>query len=167
MSKLLVQSCKFKKEFTTGSGIALRSYTVMGLLDGDLDSVEMNAKSDLTAPKVGETIEVTVEETQYGKKAKKVQQNAFQGGSRPAHTDDPAKQAMIVRQNALTNAVAFLSAIGTIEKTSLGLTEENVLLVATKFAAFSQGTPLPASVVDVVKNTPPSYFDDAPFPEEE
>ena len=167
MSKLQVQSCKFKKEFSTAGGLTLRSYVVMGLLDGELDSVEMNAKSDLTAPKVGETIEVTVEETQWGKKAKKVPQNTFPGASRGGHTDDPAKQAMIVRQNALSNAVAFLSAQATVEKKTDDLTIESVLLVAAKFAAFSMGEekPLPpASVIDVVKNTPP-YEDDDPGPE--
>lgn len=172
MSKLVVQSCKFKREFqipdkaNPNTTITLRSYAVMGLLDGELDSVEMTAQSDLTAPKVGETIEVTVEETQYGKKAKKVRQNTFQGPSRSAQPEDPAREARIVRQNSVTNSIVLLSAIATIEKKTDNLTVENVLVVAAKLAAYSMGEQLPPpSVVDVVKNTPPQYEDDDPGPD--
>lgn len=137
MSKLEIQSAKLKKEFTTANG-TMYSYTLIGLLDGEMDSVEMNFKSPANAPLKGDVLEVTVEDTQWGKKAKKVQQNMFKGGFQP-RSEDPEKQAMIVRQNALTNAVSFLSTLATLEKDPKVLTTDSVLLIATKFAKFSQG----------------------------
>lgn len=163
MSKLEVQSVKFKKEFTTGNGITLRSYTVMGLLDGDLDMVEMNAKSDATAPKIGETLEVTIEVSQWGKKAKKVQQGNYGGKAHGGYSEDPEKQAMIVRQNSLSNAVTFAIGKLTLEKKPDELTPEYVLLIAEKFAQYSMGKLKPSGVIESMQNMPaeePYPFED-------
>lgn len=110
MSRLEVQKSTFKKEFETRNG-PLRSYTVIGMLDGELEQVEMNAKSDATAPKAGDILEVTVEDTDYGKKAKKVQQggyNGSSGGKSYTHKEDsPASDYPYL---ALKAAVEFGSA---------------------------------------------------------
>lgn len=129
MSQLKVQKADIKKTFDWGN-----VYTVIGELDGELETIEYASKK---APEVGETIEGTVETTQWGKKFKKASTGGgFRGGSAPR---DPEVQRMIVRQNALSNAVQFLIAKSTLEKKPDELTTDNVILIATKFAGFSLG----------------------------
>lgn len=108
MSQLKVQSAKLKKEFETQNG-TLYSFMVIGELDGELDTVDMNFKKPENAPKTGEVLEVTVEETQWGKKAKKVQQNTFKGYGGAPRQEDPERQASIIRQSSFKAAALMRS----------------------------------------------------------
>ncbi len=136
--QLIVSESVFKSSFETKHGGQLHSYRVSGTLDGKPDVVDMSFKDHLNAPKPDDILDVTIEETQWGKKAKKVNVGGFSPLAKPRQ-DDPEKQAMIVRQNALGNAVQFFIAKATLEKKPELLETDNILLVATKFAAFSLG----------------------------
>lgn len=133
MSTLIVEKIELKKSFDWGN-----SYSIIGKLDGELETVDFASKP-IHAPRVGDSIEGTVETTQWGKKFKKQPSGGFKGPFTP-RPEDPEKQKMIVRQNSLGNAIQFL--MGAVEhkaKTKDDLTTDNVLLIAEKFAKFSLG----------------------------
>ena len=108
-------------------------YTVQ--LEGENDAVEIVQKPETPAPS-GE-VEGTIEDTQYGKKFKKVQAGGGYGGK-----SDPATQKAIIRQNSLTNAVAYCTAKAGLmgpEKALKFLTGKEIIQVATYFAKYSEG----------------------------
>lgn len=88
----------------------------------------------------------------------KAERSSWGGGSsHSGYVEDPKRQASIIRQNALTNAVAFQQAYATLNKKPESLTSDNVLLVAAKFAKFSEGeyhVPAPQSPVDYTQDDP-------------
>lgn len=102
------------KEFESKFG-TMYTWTVQGELDGEPDIVQITTKKREHGLTIGETINGTVEVNQYGTKFKREQQGyqPRQGGFTP-RTEDPEKQAMIVRQNALTNAVQHSIAVANI-----------------------------------------------------
>lgn len=141
MAKFVVQSVQAKEPFNTQNG-TLYPFNLMGLLDGQLDSVQMNFKKAENCPKIGEEIEGTVETTQYGKKFKKTPSTQGFGGNAGGRHNDPEVQNAIIRQNALTNAVAYVTAKANLMSKAEGekyMTGKEVLEVANTFASFSAG----------------------------
>lgn len=122
-------------------GREMLTYSLLGKLDGEIENVQITtSKAKAKIPFLGEKIEceVSKDDPKYGKTIKRTS-TGFVGGFK-GHPEDPEKQKMIVRQNALGNAVQFLIAtVNTGAKAKEELTTENVLLIATKFAAFSMG----------------------------
>lgn len=111
--KLQVQSVKPKQPFTNDYG-TMYPFTIMGLLDGDLDSVDMNFKSESGAPKVGETLDVEVTDGKYGKKAKKI--STFGGTKSGAPASTPANNRSFALSYAKDIVVAQLAGKEKIEK---------------------------------------------------
>lgn len=109
----------------------LYKYTVQ--LEGESDAVELSQKPTTPEPKTGDILEGIIEETQYGKKFKKIETSS--GNSK----SDPATQKAIIRQNALTNAVNYCIAKATLTKDEKYLTGKEVVQVATYFAKYSMG----------------------------
>lgn len=155
--KLEIQSVKPREPFTSQYG-TLYPFTLMGLLDGQLDSVSMNFKSPESAPKVGETLEVEVSEGKYGKTAKKAQVNAFRPGGR-----SPEEQDAIMRQNALDRAIQLFGVKSQFMKKEevLAVTDEQLFTKALKYVEFykSGKVPLPARTAQEVIQ---DEFADAP-----
>lgn len=167
MSKFVVKKVSEPKEFEGQYG-KMSTYTLMGELDGELDSVQLNTKSSSPAPKIGDELEGTVETTQYGKKFKKSAPQGS-GGGYSGGKSDPETQSAIIRQNALTNSVAFCVAkanLMTKEKGLELLTGKTIIEVATVFAEFSAGkistTPkvISDSEVPAVKEVAEEVFND-------
>lgn len=112
-------------------------------------------------PKAGDTLDGTLtrETSKAGNQYWKftADRPAFQGGfggGAPARRDDPEVQDQIIRQNALTNAVAYCSA-----KDSAKMTVDAVLDTAARFARFSKTGSVHATAMDLL-NTPPEDFSD-------
>lgn len=145
MSTLKVQKVDHKKSFDWGN-----VYAVIGELDGELETVEIGAK-EANAPKVGDILEGTVEDGPYGKKFKKDRPLGFAGrsGGFAPRPEDPEKQKMIVRQNALGNAVTFQAELAKLKKDGDLFTTDNVIMVAQKFARFSLGESTVIEALDV------------------
>lgn len=139
----------------------LYKYTIQ--LEGESDAVELSQKPDSPEPKTGDVLEGTIEDTQYGKKFKKAL--APFGGSQKS---DPATQKAIIRQNALTNAVNYVTAKAQLMKPEEGMkymSGKGVVQVATYFAKYSMG-----EITVVTENEPPKEetqdeinLDDLPF----
>jgi hypothetical protein len=139
MSTLKIQKVDIKKTFDWG-----KVYTIIGEVDGVLETVEYASKE---APNVGETITGTIEDSPYppGKKFKK-ERAGFTPGGGGFRKEDPEKQAMIVRQNALGNAVQHSIAQAQIfmaekkfDEAHQALEGKTVLVKADTFAKFSLG----------------------------
>jgi len=112
----------------------LYKYTVQ--LEGESDAVELSQKPTTPEPKTGDILEGIIEETQYGKKFKKIETSS--GNSK----SDPATQKAIIRQNALTNAVNYVIAKAQLMKPEEGMkymSGKEVVQVATYFAKYSMG----------------------------
>ncbi len=126
MSKLEVQSVKEPREWSGQNGSTFYDYPIIGLLDGQLESVIITVKDQKNAPKEGDSLDGTVEEGKFGKKFKKANSFAggFSGGSR-----SPEEQNMIMRQHAVSDAIALMAIAGT--KTTT--TKENALKLADYF----------------------------------
>jgi len=127
------------RTFTTEHG-TFDSYAVM--LEGETEAVEIVQKP-ATPPPSGE-ISGTIETSKWGRKLKKEQLGGYSGGSK----SDPATQKTIVRQNSLTNAVAYCTAKANLDK-DYKLTGKEVIQVATYFAKYSLG-----EVTVVTENKP-------------
>lgn len=122
MSTLNVQKVTLKKELDFGN-----VYVVMGTIDGELETVEITTKSQ-NAPKIGDTIEGTVEDTQYGKRFKKTPSaGGYRSGGR-----SPEEQDAIMRQHAVTDSLSLMSIIGD-KKLA---TKENALKLAEYFLIY-------------------------------
>src|SRR5215213_5803621 len=79
----------------------LKVYTIQ--FEGSDDWVEVNQKPESPVPTVGQELEGTIEDTQYGKRFKKAQGagGGFQGNRAP----DPATRSSIERQSAMKASV--------------------------------------------------------------
>lgn len=108
MSKLIVQSVQAKEPFNMANG-QLYPFRLMGLLDGQLDAVDMNFKSPENAPKVNDELEITVETTPYGKKGKKVSPafGGARGGSQaPARPENNRSYALSYAKDIVVAEIA-------------------------------------------------------------
>lgn len=143
------------------SGKFGKMYKYSVKLSGVDTAVEINQKPDSPEPKVGDIIEGTIEDTQWGKKFKKTSVG-FTGSK-----NDPNTRKEIIRQNSLTNAVNYVIAKAQLMDKKDGLkfmTGKEVIQVATYFAKYSQGE---ISVVTESKNIPkeePNAPNDEPTP---
>lgn len=110
-------------------------------LEGETDTVELLQKPDSPALTVGQELDGTIEDTQYGKRFKKTQQagGGF-GGSRAA---DPATRASIERQSALKAAVEamynYSQVYGQDEKLSVNAYTNRIVNLTNAFAAVIAG----------------------------
>jgi hypothetical protein len=107
----------------------------LNLEDGSSEPLELNQKPESPAPKAGDKIIGHIEDGKYGTRVfKRVKQSGgFQGGR-----SDPATRKEIIRQNSLTNAVAYCTAKANLDKTYKLLGKE-IIQVATYFAKYSLG----------------------------
>lgn len=81
----------------------MHSYAMQ--LEGVDATVELSQKPETAPPKSGDTLDGTIEDTQYGKRFKKAQPaNSFSGGT-TSRQNDPDTRASIERQSALKAAV--------------------------------------------------------------
>lgn len=99
---------------------------------------EMSQKASTPAPKTGDTLDGTIEDTQYGPKFRKTKQAGGFGGQ----AYNPEREASIIRQNSLTNAVAYCLGKANLMTKEAGLkwlSGKEVLQVATYFARYSKG----------------------------
>ena len=105
MSAYTVMAAKEKKRFPGKQGGEFVVYLVQ-LDDGNgaKQTAELVQKAATPAPQVGDQLEGTVEQSEYGAKFKKAQRGGF-GGPRP---DDPKKSAHIARMHAQDMALRFV-----------------------------------------------------------
>lgn len=107
---------------------------------GNQVGAEMLQKPDTALPAAGSTLEGTIEETKYGKRFKKDRQaGGFGGGARGR---SPEERDEIMRQNALTNAVAYVTAKASLMDKKAGqeyMNGKQVIQVATFFHKYSKG----------------------------
>lgn len=99
-----IKSGEYESKFGT-----MHKYIVQ--FEGQPMPVELSQKPETPVPKTGDSLHGTIEDTQYGKKFKKVQNNTF--GNSPVSKEfkaDPLKQASIERQVALKCAIDLLAA---------------------------------------------------------
>lgn len=100
------------------------------------ETAQLSQKQTTPAPKVGDILEGTIEQTKYGPKFKKAQKDGFNG------RQDPETRKEIIRQNSLTNAVTYMVAKANLmdKKEALKfLSGKSVLQTATYFAGYSNG----------------------------
>lgn len=133
MATLNVQKVTLKKELSFGN-----VYTLMGTIDGELDTVEFTTKPQY-APKVGDTLEGTVEDTDYGKKFKKAM---APGGFNRGGGRTPEEQDAIMRQHAVTDAISLMTLIG--DKNLA--TKENAIGLAEYFLVYYKTGKKPQAV---------------------
>jgi hypothetical protein len=126
-------------------------YTIQ--FEGESEAVELSQKPESPAPKVGDQLEGTIEDTQYGRKFRKERK---EGGQVGGYKSNPETQKQIIRQNALTNAVAYCIAKSQADK-KYELSGKHVIQVATYFAKYSFG-----SVTVVTENEKPEEPKDEP-----
>lgn len=128
------------KDLTTQNG----TFAVYSMeLEGVEGAVEMLQKPETPAPKVGDDLMGTIEDTQWGKRFKKERM----GGGFSGNRNDPRTQEQIIRQNALTNAVNFVSNKAKLMAKDRGkgnevvkyMSGKQIIQVATLFAQYSNG----------------------------
>lgn len=100
-----IKSGEYESKFGT-----MHKYLVQ--FEGQPMPVELSQKPETPAPKNGDSLHGTIEDTQYGKKFKKVQNSNFAptGSVSKQFTADPLKQASIERQVSLKCAIDLLAA---------------------------------------------------------
>lgn len=138
MSKYTVINAMKSGEFDGKYGKTFKYLVQLKDETGNEVTAEVNQKPDSPVP-TGE-INGTIETTQYGNKFKKEQTGGTFGGGAPRN--DPATRLEIIRQNSLTNAVAYCTAKANLmpQKEALKfLTGKEIIQVATYFAKYSQG----------------------------
>jgi hypothetical protein len=91
-------------EYDTQNG-KMKKYTVQ--FEGSDDWVELSQKPTTPAPTVGQELDGTIEDTQYGKKFKKAY--GAGGGFAGGKAQDPATRGSIERQSALKASVEAVS----------------------------------------------------------
>lgn len=155
MPKLEVKSVDIKKKLDFAN-----VYNVIGTIDGQFENGEMTTKEQY-APKVGDTIEIEIETTQYGKKfTRPKKENSFVPRSGGDFKPSPANEIPYL---SLKLAVEYASA-----KPAMGV--DKVLDFAGQFAAYmkQQGAPAPIeqprSATRVVQDSLDVFSDD-PGPE--
>jgi hypothetical protein len=110
-------------------------YTVQ--LEGEADTVEVSQKPDTPAPQPGETLEGSIESTQYGKRFKK----EFKGGTgfSGGRVNSPEDRASIERQVSLKAAVETVRDFHTFTNeskfTDLADYRDEIIITAKAFAA--------------------------------
>jgi len=103
------------------------------------EAAQLSQKQTTPAPVEGSKIEGAIEQSTWGPKFKKVQK-AFGGGG--GRQQDPEVQNYIIRQNALTNAVAYVLGKAAYMKQPEALefiSGKEIIQVATYFSAYSRG----------------------------
>jgi len=101
------------------------------------EAAQLSQKATTPAPKVGDVLEGTIEQSNFGPKFKKAKP-AFGGNGK----QDPETSKQIIRQNSLTNAVNYCTAKANLmdKKEALKfLTGKEIIQVATYFAKYSEG----------------------------
>jgi hypothetical protein len=141
------------ESFKTQYGEMLK-YTVQ--FEGSEDWVQINQKPDSPAPKVGDTLEGTIETTQYGKRFKKAQgPGGFTGGRQ----NDPETRGSIERQSALkvaSEAVYNWHMLNNDEhRADLDTYMVEIITTAKKFQAHL-GNVNPQTTVKVEEDLPPA-----------
>ena len=135
MKYKIIQSMK-TGEFTGQYGRTIKYGMVLSdEADNTIEGVELSQKPETPLP-VGE-IEGTIEDTQWGKRFKKTPTG---GGF--SKFNDPQTRNEIIRQNSLTNAVAFCTAKANLMEKKVAieyLTGKKIIQVATYFAKYSKG----------------------------
>ena len=119
-------------EFTGQYGL---SYKYAVQFEGQMDAVQLSQKPETPAPKAGDILSGTIEETKWGKQFRK----ESKGGGR---YNDPQTRKEIIRQNALTNAVNFcVSKANLMDKKEAVkyLSGKKVIQAASYFAKYSEG----------------------------
>lgn len=109
----------------------------------------LSQKPETAVPQPGETIDGTIEDKGRGPKFIKERLTGFGGGRQ----EDPARQASIERQNALTNAIAYCTAKASMMDKIGALdyyTGKQIIQVATYFAKYNKGE---VTVVTEAKGT--------------
>lgn len=101
MSEYKVINAMQTGEFEGSYGKMVK-YAVQLELDGKIDTAELNQKPDTPAPKAGDMLSGTIDDTKFGKKFKK-ESKPYSGGGRSNFDSDGAAWG-----NALTNAVAIV-----------------------------------------------------------
>ncbi len=109
----------------------MTKYTVQ--FEGADDWVQINQKPESPAPKIGDSLDGTVETSQYGLKFKRAQ-NA-PGGPGRGSSNDPATRTSIERQSSVNAAVTVVRDFYDGKVTDLTLKEyaSKVISVATLF----------------------------------
>lgn len=168
MATYTIMSAAPGRAFQTKTGLEMQEYMVMLKDDrGAMSAASVAVKKNDPAP--SGTLNGMIEQTNYGPKFKRDSAGVGVFGKM-----SPENQAAIIRQNALTNAVAYCTAKATLmgqEDALKYLSGKEIIQVATYFAKFSKGE---ISVVTESKpvETPPGEpaseinLDDI-FPEEE
>ena len=134
-------------------------YTVQ--FDGEAEAVEIVQKPESPEPKTGDEVEGDIETTQYGRKFKRERQGYNGGGGK----SDPATQKAIIRQNSLTNAVAYCTAKANLmeQKEALKyLTGKGVIQTATYFAKYSEGNVTVVTESEKKEELPEKDVDETP-----
>ncbi len=150
-------------EFTGAYGKMLK-YNVM--FEGEQSAVELNQKPDTPAPVVGATLEGEIKTDKWGRKFKKAQQ----GYSGSNGKSDPQTQAQIIRQNSLTNAVAFVlgKAQHMDKKEAIDyISGKKVVQVATFFARYSKGEETVVTVNEDKQSVAEQPQDEPPMTDEQ
>ena len=136
MSKITITTIEAEREVKSGDR-AFKVYQVVGTDEtGNHRAPEITFK-----PEIGRTYEGEFEKSQYGLKFKMAKQDG-QFGSKMAYKRDPEVEQQIIRQNSLTNAVAYCTAkSGLMDKKDAlkYLTGKEIIEVASYFARYSMG----------------------------
>ena len=103
MPTYTVKAINRQKNWSGKFGDMVSYYCLLENGEGNQAEVELAQKVSTAAPQVGQSLEGTVENGEYGKKFKKAQPagGGFRGGPRP---DDPATRDSIERQVAVKAA---------------------------------------------------------------
>ena len=132
MPKINVQKFSEKQ---TNSGKT--KYQCLGTIDGELDSFDMFTKPTLNTEFDGDV----KDDPKWGKTVFISGAGGSRGGG-ASRFNDPETRGEIIRQNALTNAVAFCAAKAGFMSPDEGLkylTGKQIVTVATYFAKYSKG----------------------------
>jgi len=146
----------------TGRPITLVAHAIMINDNGQDIWCEMSTAVDKPAPRTGEELEGEIKYSQDARNPHKFKKQSAGGGySKGGYKTSPEVQASIIRQNALTNAVSYVTS-----KVDLTITPtvDNIIAVAERFYQFSSGKLEPKQPAQDIQQSPP--FQPQAFPDD-
>lgn len=131
----------------------MKSYQIQ--FEGSDDWVKLNQKPDSSAPTIGQELEGTIEDGQWGKRFKKAP--GASGGFSGGRSSDPEQRGSIERQSSLKAAVeaVYNFHLLTGEKPqSLAAYRTNIIIAAKEFSGFVSNA-APSTTIAPADDLPP------------
>ena len=109
MATFTVEAVVGQRTYSTKFGDMV-AYKLNGIYDRQpMQGAELSQKPTTPPPMPGQALEVTLEQTDFGPRLKKVQQQNGGGGFRGGGPEDPKRAAAILRQHSQHMALLYVA----------------------------------------------------------